>query len=566
MDKGRRKFLINSGLLGAYSTIGLTLSQYFSTSTLGAEESRVRVTPSPHANYLKQASIAMNLSAVSYFQSGRPFIDWSKMSAAMDDEGHTSKCIRFNDQGYPVHIPEGKNVSTILFGFQANADEDGNLDKSNFYVKNGRYVLLYDGDEATWMRGWESKVGENYIKIHGSDVKLISASKGRIVFDLEIKYYYQLNLVIGSVNPENPITNIHIVPIEEEKTFQSKVWDDQFIKIWSGVSCYRFMDLMATNNSTISSWEDRPKLENFTYAREGQVPMELLVDLCNRQNIPGWFNIPIMADDDYVEQFFTLLKNRLNTVALVELSNEVWNWGFQQTRYSAEKFKELNLPSADIGGHVEYYAHRYKQVMKIADSVYGRDRSKRLIRVIAGQAAYDGLNKIILSYEDAYQYADAFATAPYMNLGMGPSEVAERINWSKQDFINYFYEHSLPECISWMRQNKKLADQYNLPLIAYEGGQHMSLGGGAENNEHMVQMLIDVNNDPAMEGLYKEYFDAWKQVGGGLFANFSSTGIWTKWGAWGVLQSAYQPLEESPKYMGTAKWANENGQKFLLKR
>ena len=45
-----------------------------------------------------------------------------------------------------------------------------------------------------------------------------------------------------------------------------------------------------------------------------------------------WVNVPLMADDDYILQFATLLKQQLDPslAVYVEYSNEIWNGGFSQ--------------------------------------------------------------------------------------------------------------------------------------------------------------------------------------------------------------------------------------------
>lgn len=55
-----------------------------------------------------------------------------------------------------------------------------------------------------------------------------------------------------------------------------------------------------------------------------------MVNFSNRIGADPYFNIPLMANDDFVERFARYVYENLdpNLVASVELSNEVWNEGF----------------------------------------------------------------------------------------------------------------------------------------------------------------------------------------------------------------------------------------------
>ena len=100
-----------------------------------------------------------------------------------------------------------------------------------------------------------------------------------------------------------------------------------------------------------------------------------------------------------------------------------------------------------------------------------------------------------------------------------------------------------------MDDNKVLAEEYNLDLIAYEGGQHLVAYWPYSENDAFVDKLLDANRHPRMQDLYWAYFDYWyDEVEGGLFAHFSSHGGYSKHGAWGVKET-YEVVN-APKYLG----------------
>jgi hypothetical protein len=86
-----------------------------------------------------------------------------------------------------------------------------------------------------------------------------------------------------------------------------------------------------------------------------------------------------------------------------------------------------------------------------------------------------------------------------------------------------------------------MASQYNVPLIAYEGGVHLTATNGV--NEDLKRQM---QNDPRMGKLYRHLADIWTKNGGGLFTHYAHVGPYTKFGYWGLLESIDQP--------GSVKW------------
>jgi hypothetical protein len=46
--------------------------------------------------------------------------------------------------------------------------------------------------------------------------------------------------------------------------------------------------------------------------------------------------------------------------------------------------------------------------------------------------------------------------------------------------------------------------------------------------------------------------------GGGLFCVFASTGGWSKWGSWGLLEWYDQTEQEHPKFKAVIEWNRKN--------
>lgn len=425
------------------------------------------------------------------------------------------------------------------------------------HYPSGQYTILYDG-EGTFAF-WPTSVAS-----------IVDASQpGRIV--LQVNATDPFFLQINSINPANYPRNIRVILPGYESTWQTNPWRSDFLQRWAGVACFRFMDWQWTNNSTVLHWNDRPTPDDATNAIHHGTPLETMIDLCNRQHANPWFCMPHQADDDYVQQFATMVKNNLDPTlkVYIEYSNEVWNSGFTQHTYAMQKADELNLGEQTRlwEGACIYYAQRSVQIFKIWEQVFGG--KDRLVRVLAWQAAADAnywLDTLLLAGTQPGD-VDALAVAPYMAFNIpatssdpnspGADVVA---TWTVDQVLDFVEQHSLPDSISWMNNTKGVANKYGIQLIAYEAGQHLVGVGGGENNTTVTNLLHEANAHSRMGTLYTSYFAAWQTAGGDLMCIFADMNPWSKWGSWGLLQYTDDDPLASPKFMATMQWAQSLGQ------
>ncbi|GIW87609.1 MAG: hypothetical protein KatS3mg108_1933 [Isosphaeraceae bacterium] len=421
----------------------------------------------------------------------------------------------------------------------------------------GRYLVRYRG------RG--------RIEFGGAARPVESAAPGQIVLDVE-PAKGPIFLQIRETDPADPIRAIRVwVPAAAASAprdpAETKVIWSPSLDRWRGLACVRFMDLQATNNSSISAWADRPTLDYATFAPKG-VPLEALIDLANTLQIDPWFCIPHRADDDYVRRFATLVAERLapGLKVFVEYSNEVWNNQFEQSRYAAERGLELKLGERPWDAAWHFTAARSIEIFRICSEIVGQ---RRLVRVLASQAANAYVSDQILGFRNAAQHADALAIAPYVGFNVAPDgepPAAEVARWPLERLFDHLETVALPEVERWLADQKAVADRYQLPLIAYEAGQHLVGIQGAENNEDLTRLFHQANADPRMGRLYDRYFAAWERAGGDLICHFSSVAAWSKWGSWGLLQWDDEDPAESPKFMAAMRWARSRGQSVAVPR
>jgi hypothetical protein len=107
-------------------------------------------------------------------------------------------------------------------------------------------------------------------------------------------------------------------------------------------------------------------------------------------------------------------------------------------------------------------------------------------------------------------------------------------------------------------QNVTNAQTRGLPLITYEGGQHLVGTGGAENNQTLTNLFMAANRDPRMGAIYADYLNMWKAQGGQLFAVFNCVDAFSKWGSWGMLEYMDANRIRAHKYVAIVNFVAQN--------
>ena len=489
-----------------------------------------------------QSPLGINLSGPADWSTDYPFVDVFRLSRKWISQregekwGHGPE-LACDANGWITHLETNCWADTPM------------LTGSNGHAPAGDYVCLYDG---------EGEFDFRYAKV-------ISREPGRIVVRINSETNAPSDggifLTLRSTNPTNYVRNIRMIMPGFEKTYREQVFFPPFLAQWKEFNTVRFMDWMHTNSgSQQREWSDRATPTYCNYTERG-IPVEVMIDLCNRLKINPWFNIPHPASDDYVRQFAALVQRTLDPSlkAYVEYSNEVWNSMFEQHRFAEAKGREMNLgpESRPWEGAAVFYSLRSKQIFKVwEDACGGRDR---LVRVIAWQAAggaywTDGL---VLGTNETGKNADVLAIAPYITLCIGPGTQPNSdavANWTVDQVLDYAETNALPECLEWTRTSKKIADKYGLRLVCYESGQHLVGVGGGENNEKMTRLFNAVNRHPRMGALYTKYLNALHDAGVDLACLWCSTGRWSKWGSWGLTEYWDETAATQPKFKAVCDW------------
>jgi hypothetical protein len=371
----------------------------------------------------------------------------------------------------------------------------------------------------------------------------LSQSPGRDVVQLNGG---ETHFTIEKTDPKNPVRNIRIVPIENEHNYEEEIFHPKFLALVKPFGVLRFMDYAKTNNSKQEHWSDRPSPEYFSQGTERGAALEYAIALCNRVQADCWFNIPHMADDDYIRRYAEIVRDQLDPKlrAYVEYSNEVWN--FEHGEWIQHAGERAGMKK-EWDTRLRYQARRSVQIFKVFEKALGRER---LVRVLAGQC-WDLRLSILLDAEKAYEHADAVAIAPYFGFEISEDSNVPKLHGQAAPQVVETAFKSIDAQHALLKQLKKIADDRQLRLIGYEGGQHLATGGQFHEDTEVQHLLDEVNRSPRMGDAYTKYLDLWRDEGGQIMVLYKLVDEYSKWGRWGLLEDMWQPTGSAPKYMAS---------------
>ncbi len=528
--------------------------------------------PDPPAS---RPDMAIGLAGVNDWSTQQPFLDVMKTArpwighlprqwgGATHEDLETAGYLDPN--GWPLEKPpELSSIGTMLL---TDLPEQAT-------TLAGRYRLMFDGNGIVEVTGRARNVryGKNQVEFDfapgpGSvDVRIQRSDRAR---------------------DGNYIRNIRVVKLDHLPAYQAgAVFNPDWLDRIMGFQSVRFMDWMLTNNSTQATWDNRPRPEDYTWARQG-VPAEIMIELANRIGADPWFNMPHLADDTYMRQFAQLVRDTLwrDHRAYVELSNEVWNWQFEQAAWAdAQARDRWGKPNAWL----QYYALRASEMARIWGAVF-TDAPDRLVRVITTQTGWLGLEADMLAAplwraEDPQippvaKNFDVYAVTGYFGGGLGQEDnwpmIAQWIDDSRilatntarergltgvarDEFIaQHQYDMAIVQAAAELRDgivsdtpdgslndlltrllpyHAGVAAEHGLDMVMYEGGTHVVGLGPMVDNTELTAFFQRLNYSPEMGALYRDLIRGWQTAGGTLFNAYVDVYAPTKWGSWGTLR------------------------------
>lgn len=162
----------------------------------------------------------------------------------------------------------------------------------------------------------------------------------------------------------------------------------------------------------------------------------------------------------------------------------------------------------------------------------------------------------MLAYDDTPNQIDALAIGAYFGVELGLPESQDRVMTMNVDQLFRELEMvSLPTAMQFVRENAAIAARHQVPIIAYEGGQHLSAVLFGVTVPAIDALFDQANRDPRMGRLYTRLFmESSAALGGGLFMHLDECSRQGPYGRWGLLEYIEQPREDAPKYDATLNW------------
>ncbi|WP_103332144.1 hypothetical protein [Pseudotabrizicola formosa] len=530
-------------------------------------------------------NLALGLHGITDWSVQQPFLD--VMKTARDWTGHLpgqyggwdhdrlAAAGALGPNGWPIAIPpEITGISTLVL-VDLPADAGGVA---------GRYIVRFKG--------------KGDLRIEGRAQNVVLA-EGAAQFDFT-PGIGGVFLHVDAVDAADPIRDIVILREDRAALLAAgQIFNPDWLARLRGVKTIRLMDWMRTNDSPLARLEDRPKPDDYTWTRRG-APIEVMVALANELGANPWFTLPHLASDDLVRFYATAARDGLDPglVAHVEFSNEVWNWQFDQAVWAEDQGRARWGSDAKW---VQYYALRAGEVATIWADVYGAEADTRLVRILATQTGWLGLEEQILAAPDVIAEGrpapatlfDAYAITGYFSALLGSddkapvvrqwiaeSEAAARagaeaqglqgaaanafvaahrfdravtlampelesgaVTGSAEDSVEDYLTRTLPH-------QAQVAKAHGLRLMMYEGGSHVVGNGAQVDDDLLTAFFVHLNYTPEMAQLYDRVMQGWAAVTPEPFNAFVDLATPGKWGSWGALRHLG---DDNPRWQVLAK-------------
>ena len=334
----------------------------------------------------------------------------------------------------------------------------------------------------------------------------------------------------------------------------------------SRFSIIRFMDWTDTNSNFESNWNDTTSINWPQYTPPRRNPWQTIPFIANQVNksIDVWINIPHNASDDYITNVARIMLNELNPTnnIYVEYSNEVWNWGFPQSRANLHAANDsvvnhgdpyhFNYDNCSNPGYWAWrrIAYQIKHISDLFKTVFGDENVgpwKRVRPILAGQIAFPFVIRNGLEYLDTVHgppstFLHGMAGAPYFNLGKYGTWTNLTVD-QVIDALNMSIQEMLPER-GWSQEEPLgahgvYATWYNLAMHGYEGGADTV---GACGN-CSLDAKINATRDPRMTDICVTYLNGWSRFGFQPLNWYTSgAGSTSKYGSWALLEDMRQEI------------------------
>lgn len=498
-----------------------------------------------------QLDIGTNLGGLADFGTELPFVnlmhnarewytkDVGNPNAAFNSDQATN--LAYRPDGYPTHVPQNISESTFpqevvtIWGRTAGWPA-------------GEYVVLWDG------------TGE--LRLFGSFSNLTETGPGRITFDLVPQPEGVVEIAIESSVIGDPVHNIRLIMPGHEATYEDQPFNPTWLDKLSPFKTVRFMDWGQTNNwgqargegwdnPAEFDWSERSQMDHYTWAYEKGIPYEMMVKLINDYDLDGWVCVPHRASPDYIAGLAAYLRDNVEPERhlYVEYSNETWNWIFGQAQWLNKYGCEQTGTSWPEG--IVPYVQRCMDGFTTAFA----GQLDRITRVVGTQLSWVDVSQRIVNNMTPGSFDAVTPTWYFGFTDTGEAELDALGTSATVDDVADRAEEGLAQSFVYLEEQlTEVANPLGLPLVFYEGGQHLTPTPFGVMPTY-ADALIDVQRSPRMYDLYSSWMNSIRQLQSGneplLLMHFSFVAPRSpQFGSWGILETMDQDtnLIPAPKY------------------
>ncbi|TWU48669.1 hypothetical protein Poly51_45700 [Rubripirellula tenax] len=384
----------------------------------------------------------------------------------------------------------------------------------------------------------------------------------------------RLLLAITTSDAVNPVSDLELISPGHSSTYETAPFLPSMTQHLGTYGNLRFMDWMRANNNPIVDWNDRVTLDTFTQTLPVGVAVEYITALANQVQQDAWITVPARANDAFVTNLATYLRDNLSPglKVFIEYSNETWNGSFSQATYIQEQGLALVLDWPGYAAGQKFHSMRSAQIWQIFEDTFAAQSADRLVKVLSAQAGVSAVSTERLDALDDPNInptgikPDALAINAYFG-----GEIADDIVRDQElaptdgsapitvDQVLDRLEVDLRGPLtSQLTTHKAIASDHDLWLITYEGGQHLVGTGGNVANEDLANLMIAANRSPRMYGIYQEFLTLLEAKDVALHSNFTHISAPNAFGSWGAFESQDQVVSEAHKFRAISDWALGN--------
>ncbi|MEE9352212.1 MAG: sugar-binding protein [Thiotrichaceae bacterium] len=517
----------------------------------------------------KESPLGINTNEVFEQDASIPFVDLFRVATpfhenircrAKDQPCLTSAEVEYDKQGWPKRLNGGKAGVFFLRNIPIAA------------LPQGDYTVLYDGDGRI-----------EYLQ----NVEVVSREKGEdiIRFTARSDNFMTAALQITKSNDTNPLKNIRIImpggvcqnapfqQINNEDTctdstyldfkthHASIIFNPDYLNFMKDFSVIRFMPMSGITRNPAEHWEQRPMMDKATwggiYGSRG-APLEIQIALANRLKADPWLNVPHAADDEYMYNFASYVRQHLSPELRphIEYTNEAWNSNFVHNEHMQKMGIAQKLDQDALMAGYKYYSKRSVEFFNIWEKVYGGH--KRFVRIMGGWDTRPDISGILLAYNKTYESVDALAIAPYVGGNLRGFRAAKTVDDIFELLTDEKSYRSLPNVIKEIKKQAELANSFGVRLIAYEGGQGLVDWAAKDYTQHPNPLFFAANRDSRMGDLYADMYQQWRDLGADLFVAFSAPRSCNWSGCWGLKEHIRQDKSDAPKLKASLKFSCDN--------